>query len=377
MNRAFRFPTTVMAAGPLLVKADAAPFSNGGFEETPVAPPEQVETFTPVPIANAKVCPGPPPVGRIIQGNNNSLCLGWVRPGPGVVTRARSSASYLPPVDGEHVIAFNSANTLTGAKLSRTFSVVPGADYTVKFSTGSMVGVGATQLTARVASGAGATLGSLVSGTPAGFSGWLPERSFTYLNSLAYWASTLTPAGIASLGGPSASGNTGPWNVAPCEPQSTFPAGTRWAWAAHAGWLNWNWDPGVANGGRGAVLTACTASGYIWGENIGWIHLGDGDPANGVRYRQSGSDHGVNQDGGGVLYGYAWSANAGWIYFGKHPNSRPTSGHWRKRNRRIRRDRLHRPPHPGFWHSGGNHIPQQCRGRKNHRHPRQPYPQFQ
>ena len=47
---------------------------------------------------------------------------------------------------------------------------------------------------------------------------------------------------------------------------------------------------------------------------MGWIHLGDGTPANGIRYQNnSASDYGVNHDGLGNLSGLAYGANIGWI----------------------------------------------------------------
>jgi hypothetical protein len=49
---------------------------------------------------------------------------------------------------------------------------------------------------------------------------------------------------------------------------------------------------------------------------VGWIYLGDGVPADGIRYRNnSAGDFGVNHDGVGRLYGWAYSANAGWLLF--------------------------------------------------------------
>jgi hypothetical protein len=47
-------------------------------------------------------------------------------------------------------------------------------------------------------------------------------------------------------------------------------------------------------------------TGYIWGENIGWINLdpNDDDPQTGV-----------SNDGTGLLSGYALGENIGWINF--------------------------------------------------------------
>ena len=83
------------------------------------------------------------------------------------------------------------------------------------------------------------------------------------------------------------------------------------AHGANIGWLNCQGD--VANG---AVIGEYVCSGYIWGANVGWIHLGDGTPANGVQYQNnSATDYGVNHDGLGHLLGLGYGANIGWILF--------------------------------------------------------------
>jgi hypothetical protein len=54
----------------------------------------------------------------------------------------------------------------------------------------------------------------------------------------------------------------------------------------------------------------------LYGANVGWINLGDGEPANGVAYgNQSAADFGVNRDATGGLTGLAWGANIGWLVF--------------------------------------------------------------
>lgn len=84
------------------------------------------------------------------------------------------------------------------------------------------------------------------------------------------------------------------------------------AWAANVGWTNWRGDE--VNGARVGELVC---SGFIYGANIGWIHLGDGTPENGVDYEnRSASDYGVNVDPFGNLRGFAYGANVGWIEFG-------------------------------------------------------------
>jgi hypothetical protein len=83
------------------------------------------------------------------------------------------------------------------------------------------------------------------------------------------------------------------------------------AYGANLGWMDWRGD--VANG---AVIGEFVCSGYIYAANVGWIHLGDGTPANLIQYQNnSGTDYGVNRDGLGNLRGYAYGANIGWVNF--------------------------------------------------------------
>lgn len=83
------------------------------------------------------------------------------------------------------------------------------------------------------------------------------------------------------------------------------------AYGANIGWQDWRGD--VANG---AVIGQFTCSGFIYAANVGWIHLGNGAPANNLHYQNnSASDYGVNHDGGGNLRGYAYGANIGWLTF--------------------------------------------------------------
>jgi len=85
----------------------------------------------------------------------------------------------------------------------------------------------------------------------------------------------------------------------------------RFAYGANIGWQDWR--PDVVNG---AVIGQFTCSGYIYAANVGWIHLGNGAPANNLHYQNnSASDYGVNHDGAGTLRGYAYGANIGWLTF--------------------------------------------------------------
>jgi hypothetical protein len=79
---------------------------------------------------------------------------------------------------------------------------------------------------------------------------------------------------------------------------------------------------------------------FLWGKaygaNIGWIDLGSGAPANGIRYgNASRTDFGINHDSSGNLTGYAYGANVGWINFswatptdGNRPRIDPMTGTW-------------------------------------------------
>jgi len=83
------------------------------------------------------------------------------------------------------------------------------------------------------------------------------------------------------------------------------------AFGANLGWLDWRGDTN-----NGAVIGEYICSGYIYAANAGWINLGNGSPANGIRYQNnSASDFGLNVDSQGNLRGYAWGANIGWINF--------------------------------------------------------------
>jgi len=85
----------------------------------------------------------------------------------------------------------------------------------------------------------------------------------------------------------------------------------RYAYGANLGWTDWHGD--TVNG---AVIGDYVCSGYIYAANVGWIHLGNGVPANGIQYQNnSASDYGVNHDGLGNLRGQAYGANIGWVNF--------------------------------------------------------------
>jgi hypothetical protein len=92
----------------------------------------------------------------------------------------------------------------------------------------------------------------------------------------------------------------------------------RFSYGANIAWMDWRGD--VANG---AIIGEFVCSGSVYSANVGWIHLGDGTPANGIRYaNNSATDFGVNHDGAGNLRGFAYGANIGWLNF----TNRDTSG---------------------------------------------------
>ncbi len=93
--------------------------------------------------------------------------------------------------------------------------------------------------------------------------------------------------------------------------QSTINSANRFAYGANIGWTDWR-----ADGANGVVIGEYVCSGYIYAANVGWINLGGGTAANGIRYQNnSTTDFGVNNDGFGNLRGYAWGANIGWVNF--------------------------------------------------------------
>ncbi len=83
------------------------------------------------------------------------------------------------------------------------------------------------------------------------------------------------------------------------------------AYGANLGWLDWRGDTN-----NGAVIGEYVCPGCLYAANVGWVSLGGGAPANGIRYQNdSAADYGVNHDGLGNLRGYAWGANIGWVNF--------------------------------------------------------------
>ncbi|MBX3390496.1 MAG: hypothetical protein KF691_13690 [Phycisphaeraceae bacterium] len=109
----------------------------------------------------------------------------------------------------------------------------------------------------------------------------------------------------------------------------------KFAWCENAGFLNWA-DAGAPSAPLGARFYPRSASnyqgffkGFVWGENIGWINLGNG-PADGVGpyINTTGANFGINVDGTGKLTGYAWGENAGWFNFDTALTGNPARIDW-------------------------------------------------
>ncbi|MBZ5640337.1 MAG: hypothetical protein LAO51_16470 [Acidobacteriia bacterium] len=84
--------------------------------------------------------------------------------------------------------------------------------------------------------------------------------------------------------------------------------GLRYAYAENVGWLN---AKPTVGGDPGVQVGDSELSGWIWGENTGWISLScKNDLSCGT------ANYGVRNDGHGVLSGYAWAENVGWVNFG-------------------------------------------------------------
>ncbi|HJT80788.1 MAG TPA: hypothetical protein VJ719_06285 [Chthoniobacterales bacterium] len=97
----------------------------------------------------------------------------------------------------------------------------------------------------------------------------------------------------------------------------------KYAWGTNVGWTNWR-----PSDTTGVVIGEFICSGYIYGANVGWIHLGSGFPINQIQYQNTGGDYGVNytvdpqQPGYAVLRGFAYGANIGWVQFETSGNPR-------------------------------------------------------
>lgn len=87
----------------------------------------------------------------------------------------------------------------------------------------------------------------------------------------------------------------------------------KYSWAENVGWLNWR----DANAGaQGVAYHGTHLSGFIWGENVGYVNVGGGS---GPYANTNDTNFGVNVLGGGNLSGYAWAENLGWVNFDTAP----------------------------------------------------------
>ena len=92
---------------------------------------------------------------------------------------------------------------------------------------------------------------------------------------------------------------------------TTINSTNKFAYGGNIGWVN-----AEADTVNGAVIGEFFSAGYVFGANVGWIHLGDGAPDNGRDYSNaSPTDYGVNTDALGNLRGFAYGANIGWVTF--------------------------------------------------------------
>ena len=86
------------------------------------------------------------------------------------------------------------------------------------------------------------------------------------------------------------------------------------SWSENCGFMNWR--PATLASDDGPLFLATFMSGLIWCENVGWMNLGDGSPANGSAYANlSGEDSGINIRPDGQLAGFAWAPSIGWVNF--------------------------------------------------------------
>lgn len=91
------------------------------------------------------------------------------------------------------------------------------------------------------------------------------------------------------------------------------PITRKYAWSENGGHTNWR-DAGIPAGNQGVNVGGYFLSGFIWGENLGYINVGSGagpylnDPLD-------ASTFGINIDSIGFLHGMAWGENIGWVNF--------------------------------------------------------------
>ena len=93
---------------------------------------------------------------------------------------------------------------------------------------------------------------------------------------------------------------------------STIDPTDKFAYAQSTGWMNLR--PDQSGGGEGVTVTLYHLSGKSYGQSTGWVEFGDGTPADGLHYSNTGAaDVGVNVDALFNLSGYAYGQSIGWI----------------------------------------------------------------
>jgi hypothetical protein len=92
----------------------------------------------------------------------------------------------------------------------------------------------------------------------------------------------------------------------------------RYAWAENVGWFN---ARPLGPGGPGLQIDDFEVTGWIFGENIGWVSASCKNTMSCDRVR-----YGVRHDGAGNLFGEAWAENLGWIIFAPTIGGAPVAG---------------------------------------------------
>ena len=83
--------------------------------------------------------------------------------------------------------------------------------------------------------------------------------------------------------------------------------GSQYAHTENVGWCNA--EPS-GNGGPGVQVGDDELSGWMWGENIGWVSLSCKNTLSCAT-----KNYGVTNNGSGTLSGYGWGENVGWLSF--------------------------------------------------------------
>lgn len=107
---------------------------------------------------------------------------------------------------------------------------------------------------------------------------------------------------------------------APPRAENIDPAGSdaRYAWGENVGWFN---AQPLGPGGPGLQIDDFELTGWLYGENVGWVSLSCKNTASCDRVR-----YGVRHDGAGNLFGQAWAENLGWVDFRPAIGGAPVAG---------------------------------------------------